>query len=91
VQTFRSRDTKALVLPYKAQNYIYHKGGVLRFGKLTMTDADLEIVDQTPLTPFDFSLPDYNRQLVAGYSKNTPTHGLIVFMPDFATLSRPNP
>jgi hypothetical protein len=55
-----------------------------------MTDADLEIVDQSPLTPFDFSLPDYNRQLVAGYSKNTPTHGLIVFMPDFATLSRLN-
>jgi hypothetical protein len=79
------------VLPYKAQNYIYHKGGVLRFGKLTMTDADLEIVDQSSLTPFDFSLPDYNRQLVAGHSKNTSTHGLIVFMPDLATLSRPNP
>lgn len=90
VQAFRSRDTKALVLPYKARNYIYHRGGVLRFGKLTMTDADLEIVDQSPRTPFDFSLPDYNRQLVAGYSKNTPTHGLIVFMPDLATLSRPS-
>src|SRR5260370_24160705 len=91
MQTFGCRDTKALVLPFKAQNYIYHKGGVLRFGKLTMTEADLEIVDQTPRTPFDFSLPDYNRQLVAGYSKNTPAHGLIVFMPDFATLSSPNP
>jgi hypothetical protein len=87
VQTFRSRDTKVLVPPYKAQNYIYYKGGVLRFGKLTMADADLEIVDQSPRTPFDFSLPDYSRQLVAGYSKNTPTHGLIVFMPDFSTLS----
>jgi len=87
VQTFRSRDTKTLVPPYKAQNYIYHKGGVLRFGKLTMTDADLEIVDQSPRSPFDFSLPDYNRQLVAGYSKNTPTHGLIVFMPGLATVS----
>jgi hypothetical protein len=76
-----------LVPPYKAQNYIYYKGGVLRFGKLTMADADLEIVDQSPRTPFDFSLPDYSRQLVAGYSKNTPTHGLIVFMPDFSTLS----
>jgi hypothetical protein len=90
VQTFRSRDTKVLVPPYKAQNYIYYKGGVLRFGKLTMADADLEIVDQSPRTPFDFSLPDYSRQLVAGYSKNTPTHGLIVFMPDFASLSRSN-
>jgi hypothetical protein len=86
VQTFQSRDAKALVPPYKAQNYIYHQGGVLRFGKLTMTDADLEIVDQSPRTPFEFSLPDYNRQLVAGYSKNTPAHGLIVFMPDFAIL-----
>ncbi len=90
VQTFRTKDKKALVLPYKAQNYIYHKGGVLRFGKLTMTDADLEIVDQSPRTPFDFSLPDYDRQLVAGYSKNTPAHGLIVFMPDLASLSRLN-
>jgi len=90
LQTFRSRDTRALVPPYKAQNYIYHKGGVLRFGKLTMADADLEIIDQTPGTPFDFSLPDYDRQLVAGYSKNTPAHGLIVFMPDFASLSRPS-
>jgi hypothetical protein len=90
LQTFRSRDTRALVPPYKAQNYIYHKGGVLRFGKLTMADADLEIIDQTPGTPFDFSLPDYDRQLVAGYSKNSPAHGLIVFMPDFASLSRPN-
>ena len=87
VQTFWSQDTKALVLPYKARNYIYHRGGVLRFGKLTMTDADLEIIDQSPGSPFDFSLPDYNRQLVAGYSKNTPRLGLIVFMPDLKTLS----
>jgi len=90
VQTFGSKNTKALALPYKARNYIYYRGGVLRFGKLTMTDADLEIVDQSPSTPFDFSLPDYNRQLVAGYSKNTPTNGLIVFMPDFATLLKPS-
>lgn len=90
VQTFGSKNAKALALPYKARNYIYYRGGVLRFGKLTMTDADLEIVDQSPSTPFDFSLPDYDRQLVAGYSKNTPANGLIVFMPDFSTLSKPS-
>ena len=55
----------------------------MRFGKLTMHDTDLEIVDESPATPFEFSLPEYNRQLVAGYSKNTPSHGLIVFMPGF--------
>ncbi len=91
VQTFRSKDTKALVLPFQAQNYIYHRGGVLQFGKLTMTDADLEIVDLSPHSPFEFNLLEYNRQLVAGYSKNTKTHGLIVFMPDFATLSKRKP
>lgn len=31
----------------------YHRGGVLRFGKLTMTDADLEIVDQSSSSPFE--------------------------------------
>jgi len=82
VQTFGSKEVKALDPPYKARNYIYHRGGVLRFGKLTMNDADLEIVDQTPGNAFEFSLKEYNRQLVAGYSKNTPSHGLIVFMPD---------
>lgn len=89
VQTFESKNAKPLTLPYNARNYIYHRGGVLRFGKLTMSDADLEIVDQSPRTPFDFSLLEYNRQLVAGYSKNTSTHGLIVFMPDLTSLSKP--
>jgi len=65
---------------------MYHRGGILRFGKLTMSDADLEILSDSQRTPFDFSLPDYNRQLTAGYSKNTISHGLIVFMRDFALL-----
>lgn len=51
-----------------------------------MTDADLEIIDGNPRTPFDFSLDEYNRQLVAGYSRNTPSHGLIVHMPDYAQV-----
>lgn len=77
-----------LCLPQRAANYIYHRGGALRFGKLTMSDADLEIIDADPRTPFDFSLDDYNRQLVAGYSHNTLSHGLIVHMPDYAQIGR---
>jgi hypothetical protein len=89
VQVFGGgRQVEALRLPEAAANYIYHRGGVLRFGKLTMHDADLELVDQDPKTPFDFSLSEYNRQLVAGYSKNTPTFGLIVHTPDFAQLEK---
>jgi hypothetical protein len=70
----------------KAPNYMFFQGGVLRFGKLTMTDTDLLIVDAEPKDRFDFFLDHYNEQLVAGYSRNTPDHGLIVTMPDYATL-----
>jgi hypothetical protein len=66
-----------------AANYMFFRGGVLRFGKLTMHDADLMIVDAQPQDPFDFFLDRYNAQLVAGLEKNTPDHGLIVYMPDF--------
>jgi hypothetical protein len=71
----------------KAPNYMFFQGGVLRFGKLTMTDTDLLIVDAEPKDRFDFFLDHYNQQLVAGYERNTPDHGLIVTMPDFATLA----
>ena len=60
----------------------------LRFGKLTMRDTDLLLVDKDPKDAFDFSPERYNAQLVAGYSKNTPAHGLIVYMPDLVDLDR---
>ena len=63
-------------------NYMYFQGGTLRFGKLTMIHTDLLILDDDPADPFDFFLDRYNDQLVAGYNRNTPDHGLIVHMPD---------
>jgi hypothetical protein len=70
----------------KGENYMFFHGGTLRFGKLTMNGTDLEIVDADPADPFDFYLDQYNKQLVAGFDKNTPDHGLIVTMPDFEDL-----
>lgn len=70
----------------KGENYMFFRGGVLKFGKLTMHGSDLEIVDADPKDPFDFYLDQYNKQLVAGFDKNTPDHGLIVTMPDFHSL-----
>jgi hypothetical protein len=79
-----STPVKELTVPNpKATNYMFYRGGVLRFGKLTMHDTDLLIVDAVPDDPFDFFLDQYNAQLVAGYSKNTPDHGLIVVMQDW--------
>lgn len=87
VQIFGPGSKPPLVPPdRRAPNYMYYHGGVLRFGKLTMTDADLQLIDEDPRDPFDFFQDHYNDQLVAGYSKNTPAHGLKVYMPDFAKL-----
>jgi hypothetical protein len=56
--------------PLVVRSYIYHRGGTLRFGKLTMNDADLEIVGSEPEKEFDFFLAEYNRR-----SRDTPrTH-----------------
>jgi hypothetical protein len=69
--------------PYaQHRNYMYFRGGHLRFGKLTMADADLALIDQDAKDAFDFDLARYNDQLVAGYSKNMPNRGLKTFMPD---------
>jgi hypothetical protein len=66
-----------------AKNYMYYRGGQLRFGKLTMSDTDMQLIDADASDPFDFSPPQYVKQLVAGYSKNTTSGGLRVYMPDF--------
>jgi len=90
VQTFQpppGRKIEPLTPPLpKADHYMFFRGGVLRFGKLTMDDTDLMIEDADPRDPFDFWLDRYNEQLVAGTSRNTKDHGLIVEMPDFKAV-----
>ncbi len=71
--------------PFSAAAYIYHRGGVLRFGKLTMADADLEIVGDRS-SPFNFFQREYKKQLVAGFSKNTDADGLVAHMVDYSHL-----
>jgi hypothetical protein len=90
VQQFGGSSSAKRIAPpdKRVANYMYYRGGTLRFGKLTMRDTDLLLVDSDPKDPFDFSPERYNDQLVAGYSKNTRTHGLIVYMPDLADLHR---
>jgi hypothetical protein len=69
-----------------ARNYVYFAGGTITFGKLTMRDADLQLIDLDPRDPFEFFPARYNAQLVAGYSKTTPAKGLKTYMPDFNDL-----
>lgn len=64
-------------------NFLFFRGGTLRFGKLTMSDTDLQLIDARPADAFEFSLPRYKDTLTKGYSKVTATGGLKVFMPDW--------
>ncbi len=72
----------------KAENFMFYRGNVLRFGKLTMADADLQIVDADPKDYFDFYLSHLNEQLVAGESHNQFDFGLVTIMPDYSDLRR---
>jgi hypothetical protein len=72
------------------RNYLAFKGGSVRFGKLTMSDTDLELIDSDPADPFDFALDHYTDQLVAGYSKMTRKGGLCVHMPDYSKIKQTN-
>lgn len=84
---FRSPDPEqsgmaTLATTCSAENFLAFKGGTVRFGKLTMNDTDLELIDTTPADPFDFSLDRYQKQLEAGVARTTEDGGLCVQMPD---------
>lgn len=71
-----------------ARGYVYFSGSSIRFGKLTMNGSDLQLIDADERDPFDFFPVRYTRQLVAGYSKNTPQGGLETYMPDYDDVGR---
>ena len=81
VQTFGSGETapESGLSP----NHIYWRNGELAFGKLTMADTDLELIDIDLSDPLDFSIDHWNDQLVAGFSKTMPNKGLKVHLPDY--------
>lgn len=75
----------------KQANFMFFRGGTLRFGKLIMVDAEMQVVDLDPRDPFKFDLDRYTSQLVAGYSRTLPDRGLEIYMRDLDKLgTRPN-
>lgn len=91
VMTYGSAaSARALAVPDTAsKNYMYYRGGQLRFGKLLMLDADMFITDLDPADAFRFDLDRYQPQLVAGYSRTLQSGGLEVWMPDIDQPGRP--
>lgn len=88
VQVFGPGTPRPMSSSSPATNHIHWRGGQLSFGKLTMTETDLELIDEDPRDVFDFSVDRWQEQLVAGYSKTTPARGLKAHMPDYNDLPR---
>jgi hypothetical protein len=94
VQTFVKTADDSIFARYArpdstVKNMVFFRGGRLRFGRLEMHDTELQILDLDPSDPFDLYLAKYNRQLVAGYSRNRPDLSLQAFFPDYSDLGRP--
>ena len=70
-------------------NYMSYKGNRLRFGKLTMDDADITLYDLDSADSMDFFLDHYKEQIAAGYSKITINSQLRIFLKDFNKLPQP--
>jgi hypothetical protein len=70
-----------------ATNYLYlHKGDV-KFGKLFMVDANLQMIDKDPSDYLDFYMEDYFRTLtIGGTALVLPDQSLKVIMPDYGDL-----
>jgi hypothetical protein len=68
------------------RNFLRLSGGVVDFGKLTMNQVDLIMIDISQDAWFDLDLSRYQQQLVNGYTRMTPQAGLQIFMPDLASI-----
>ncbi len=68
------------------RNFLRLSGGTIDFGKLTMHQVDLVMVDISNAYWFDLDLANYQKQLVNGYTRMTPAAGLQIFMPDLSTI-----
>lgn len=70
-----------------SHNFVYFRGGQLRFGKLTMHDTDLLINDDDERDPLDLYFARYNAQLAAGHTRNLPDLGLRTWLVDYHRLA----
>ena len=87
IQTFGGTGT-APAAKLQNANYMSYRGNRLRFGRLTMEDADIVLYDMDPADPMDFFLDHYREQVAAGYTKISTNFQLRVFLKDFDKLGQ---
>jgi len=88
IQTFGG-NSGAPAAKLQNANFMSYRGNRLRFGKLTMDDADITLYDLDSADPMDFFLDHYKEQIAAGYSKITVNSQLRIFLKDFNKLPQP--
>jgi len=69
-------------------NYMQFEGNRVQFGKITMDNTDLTILDMDAGDPLDWSQDSYREQLVQGYAKVKENLGLRAYVKDYSKLSR---
>lgn len=70
------------------RNFLRFHNGTIDFGKLTMHQVDIMMIDISDDVWFDLDLANYEKQLVNGYTHITPQAGLQIFMPDLDKLPK---
>jgi len=75
--------------PSKEQvSYMRFEGNRVQFGKLTMENTDLTVLDMDPADPLDWNQDHYKEQLVEGYSKIKENFGLQTYVKNYGKLKR---
>ncbi len=88
IVTFFGDGGKSAPVSADKSNYMSFVGGPVRFGNMIMENADLTVLDMDPGDPLDWNQSHYKQQLVAGYSKITPSFGLRAYVKDYAKVPR---
>ena len=70
------------------RNFLRFHNGTIDFGKLTMHQVDIIMIDLSNDPWFDLDLAHYQTQLVNGYTHITPQAGLQIFMPDLDEMPK---
>jgi hypothetical protein len=79
---------KSLGSPLEPGSYMAFQGGAVRFGSMVMDPANLTVLDMDESGTLEWDQDHYKEQLVAGYSKITPSFGLRAYVKDYSKLGR---
>lgn len=77
-----------MLIDPQAPNYLLCAGHDLLIGKMLISDAYFQIVNQEPAPHLDFSLEHYREQLAAGQSSLGSGDRMLVRLPNLAPVAR---